>query len=72
MKFQAQASSMSKEEVAGLLAAHDSLEHAHDSLKNSHDSLKHSHDDLARQVAWLKRQLFGRKSERRICDADGR
>ena len=56
---------MSKKEVAGLLAAHDSL-------KNTHDSLKHSHDDLARQVAWFKRQLFGRKSERRICDADGR
>ncbi|MFQ5352605.1 MAG: IS66 family transposase [Candidatus Binatia bacterium] len=51
MKFQAQASSMSTEEVAALLA---------------------SYEDLSRQLEWFKRELFGRKSERRIRDADGR
>ena len=58
MKFEAQAASMSHEEVAELLAAHHSL--------------KQSYDELAQQVAWFKRQLFGSKSERRICDSEGR
>ncbi len=31
-----------------------------------------SHEELSQQLEWLKRQLFGRKSERRICDSDGR
>jgi len=31
-----------------------------------------SHEELSQQVDWLKRQLFGRKSERRLCDAEGR
>ncbi|MFH1279357.1 MAG: IS66 family transposase [Candidatus Eisenbacteria bacterium] len=49
---------MNREEVAALLAAHHTLQE--------------SYEELTRQVAWLKRQLFGRKSERRICDAEGR
>ena len=56
---------MNREEVAELLSAHHSL-------KQSHVSLKESHEELSRQLAWFKRQLFGRKSERRICDSEGR
>lgn len=47
---------MTPEEIAALLA--------------SHRELQRSHDDLARQLEWLKRQLFGAKSERRVVDPD--
>ncbi len=43
---------MSRSEVADLLARHDSL--------------SKDYDALAQQVAWLKREVFGPKSERRV------
>ena len=49
---------MGEEEVAELLA--------------SHHTLKESYEEQSRQLEWFKRQLFGRKSERRLCDVDGR
>ena len=63
---------MSTEEVAELLASHHSLEQSHHSLDQSHRSLQESYAELARQLEWFKRELFGRKSERRICDPEGR
>jgi len=51
MTFDEQAATMTREDVAGLLA---------------------SHDRLAQQLAWLKQQLFGSKSERRLLDSDAR
>jgi len=72
MKHQAQATSMSTEEVAELLASHALLQQSHDSLEQSHRSLREEFEDLSRQLEWFKRELFGRKSERRIRDGDGR
>jgi transposase len=72
MKFQGQASSMSNEEVAELLASHELLQESHNSLQQSHCSLREELEELSRQLAWFKRELFGRKSERRLCDAEGR
>jgi transposase len=53
-----QAAAMDPEQVAALLA--------------SHQQLLARNEDLARQVEWFKRQLFGRKSERRVLDPEGR
>jgi len=58
MSFEEQATSMKREEIVSLLIAHQEL--------------KESHNDLARQVEWFRRQLFGAKSERRVCDRDNR
>jgi len=65
MTFEEQATSMNRDEIVSLLVAHQTL-------KQSHQDLQHSHDKLADQVAWFKRQLFGSKSERRVCDPEGR
>ncbi len=35
-------------------------------LLESHDELSAQHEELCRQVAWLKRQVFGSKSDRRV------
>ena len=35
-------------------------------LLESHDELTAEHEDLRRQLEWLKRQVFGSKSERRV------
>jgi len=51
MTFDERAATMTREDVAGLLA---------------------SHDRLTQQLAWLKQQLFGSKSERRLLDSDAR
>jgi len=63
---------MSTEEIAELLASYTTLQQSHDSLQQSHDTLRESYEQLSRQVAWFKRQLFGRKSEQRITDAERR
>lgn len=59
---------MSREEIAQLLARHDSLQHTFDELQRAHDELQETKDELARQVAWFRQQLFGSKSERRISE----
>ena len=61
---------MSTEEVAELLASNATLQRSHESLQQSHHTLRESYAELSRQVEWFKRQLFGRKSERRITDAE--
>jgi len=58
MTFDEQAATLTREQVAALLA--------------DHQKLKASFDESRRQLEWFKRQLFGSKSERRVVDADGR
>jgi len=58
MTFDERAATMTREEVAELLA--------------SHEQLTASLDELRRQVEWFKRQLFGSKSDRRVVVPDGR
>jgi hypothetical protein len=38
----------------------------------SHEAQSTEIAELRRQLEWLKRQLFGSKSERRLVDPDGR
>jgi len=38
------------------------------SLQSGMDTLKAENDALKQQLAWFKRQLFGRKSEKRLID----
>ncbi len=61
MTYVERAQQFSTAEVAQLLRSHDALQREHTALKA----------DLARalkQLDWLQRQIFGRKSERRIVD----
>ena len=37
--------------------------------KDQYDALKHEIVDLRRQLDWLRRQVFGQKSEKRLIDA---
>ena len=37
--------------------------------KDQYDALKHENVDLRRQLDWLRRQVFGQKSEKRFIDA---
>src|SRR5690349_12293510 len=39
-------------------------------LLQQHEALAHQAAELQRQVEWFKRQLFGRKSERRLREPD--
>ncbi|MDB4324790.1 transposase [bacterium] len=58
MSFEEQAESLSRKEVAALLA--------------SHHQLTQRHEKLRRHLDWLKQQLFGSTSERRFVDPDNR
>jgi transposase len=58
MTFDEQAATMNRKEVAAMLA--------------SHQQLASRVEELTRQLEWLKQQMFGSKSERRLLDADGR
>jgi transposase len=51
MTFDERAATMTRKDVAALIA---------------------SHDRLSQQLAWLKQQLFGSKSERRLLESGGR
>lgn len=52
------AATMTRDQVAALLASHEQLEARA--------------EELRRQVEWFKRQLFGSKSERRVLEPDAR
>ncbi len=56
MSFDAQASSMSPDEIVGPLQTHAAL-------KQTFRDLQQSRDGLARQIEWLRRQLFSANSE---------
>lgn len=51
---------------------HAELQDAYQALKQEHDALQRHYDEelqsLKQQLAWFKRQLFGRKSEKRLVD----
>lgn len=59
MTFEEQASELKIEEIAAVLASRALLEKENSSLERENTTLKE-------QLAWYKRQVFGKKSERRI------
>ena len=65
MTFDEQAATLDRKEIVGLLASHQQL-------TNSVNTLTTRNEELMRQLDWLKRQMFGSKSERRFVDSDGR
>ena len=58
MTFDEQAATLDRKSIVGLLA--------------SHQQLTERNAELKRQLDWLKTQLFGTTSERRVVDPDGR
>lgn len=56
---------MTLEEQAATLRPHESV-----ALLESQRELREQNAALQRQVEWFKRQLFGRKSERRVREPD--
>ncbi len=58
MTFDEQAATLGRKEIVGLLA--------------SNEQLTARVQELTRQLDWLKRQMFGSKSERRLVDPGGR
>jgi transposase len=78
MTLEARAASLSREDVVSLLVSHEDLLTSHQELTDSHRDLAASYQELTtraaaleRQLEWLKRQVFGSKSERRV-GPDGR
>jgi transposase len=65
MTFDEQAAKMERKEVVELLVSHQQV-------VTQNDELRARSEELSRQLEWLKRQLFGRKSERRPMDPEGR
>jgi transposase len=65
MTFDEQAATLNRKDIVGLLAAHQQLTDRVDTLTSRNSELK-------QQLDWLKNQMFGTKSERRIIDSDGR
>ena len=65
MPLAAPAAALGPDEIRGLLA--ERQQHLQRLA-----ALEAQNADLARQVAWFKRQLFGRKSERRLLEPDPR
>ena len=65
MTFEEHAATMNREDVVALLASHKQLE-------ATCTDLTVRNAELMRQLEWLKRQVFGEKSERRFVDPDSR
>jgi transposase len=65
MTLTERAASLNHDEIVLLLKSHDAL-----SARNG--ELNAQVDELKRQVAWFQRQLFGRKSERRLLGSGDR
>jgi len=53
-----------QEQIASLLATNRSLVESNGKLLKQTDVLQQKLQDLLSQIAWLKRQLFGRRSEK--------
>ena len=66
------AASMSRDEIAALLVAHESVTRTNRTLTEANRALVAELAEVKRQVAWFQRQLFGQKSERRVLDPAGR
>ena len=58
MTFDEQAATLNRNDIAGLLS--------------SHQQLTERNVELKRQLDWLRNQIFGTKSERRLVDPDAR
>jgi transposase len=65
MTFDEQAATLDRKSIVGLLASHQQL-------TKSVDTLTSRNAELKRQLDWLKNQMFGTKSERRLIDPDAR
>lgn len=65
MTLDEQAASLDHKAIVKLLSSHQQLAA---SLEDQSAKVA----ELSRQLAWLRGQLFGKKSERRLVDADGR
>ena len=63
---------MSRDEIAALLVAHESVTRTNRTLTEANRALAAELAEVQRQVAWFQRQLFGQKSERRVLDPAGR
>lgn len=55
---------MKTAEIADL----DTLKNENEFLRNSNDALKQTNTHLQEQLAWFKRQIFGKKSERIVSE----
>jgi transposase len=55
----------SQQQYAQLRAVYDKLRHEHQATKQQYEEELES---LKKQLAWFKRQVFGRKSEKRLID----
>jgi len=64
MTLEERAASLTREQVMQLLVAHEEL-------LASHREVVERYESVARELAWLKRQLWGRKSERRLVETVG-
>ena len=53
-----------QEQIAGLLEANRSLVESNGKLLEQTDALQRKIQELLSQIAWLNRQLFGRRSEK--------
>jgi transposase len=58
-------SPVSQQQYAQLRAAYEELQQEHQAAKRRHEEELES---LKQQLTWLKRQVFGRKSEKRLID----
>jgi transposase len=65
MTFDEQAATMNRKDVAAMLASRQQF-------AESNQQLAARVEELTRHLEWLKQQVFGSKSERRLLDADRR
>ena len=67
--FEQQAATLTQAQIIELLQAHEALHRCHQTLHQKNQNLQTENDQLNAQLDWFKRQLFGRKSEKRLlCD----
>ena len=53
-----------QEQITSLLTTNRSLVESNEKLLKQTDTLQHKIQELLSQIAWLNRQLFGRRSEK--------
>ena len=72
MTLDEQAASLDRESIVKLLSSHQQLKTSFKKTSASLAEQSAKNAELNRLLAWYKNQLFGKKSERRMVDADGR
>ena len=72
MRLEDQAAALSPAEIVTLLGERQAAQAERAQHLQRIAGLEVKNADLRRQVAWFKRQLFGRKSERRLLEPDAR